>query len=78
MRASDSMISLLRLRSRLPMIMSVSAQGVRIASTKNLGAWVGRTIPVIGEVFLAVDAAVIMFNTMRRYNAVAKPEDRVF
>ncbi|HEF5870282.1 TPA: hypothetical protein SAY52_000847 [Burkholderia cenocepacia] len=48
------------------------------ASTKNLGAWVGRTIPVIGEVFLAADAAVIMFNTVRRYNAVAKPEDRVF
>lgn len=48
------------------------------ASTKNLGAWVGRTIPVIGEVFLAADASVIMFNTVRRYNAVAKPEDRVF
>nr|WP_260431042.1 hypothetical protein [Burkholderia cenocepacia] len=68
----------IQMKMRLPMIMSVSAQGVRIASTKNLGAWVGRTIPVIGEVFLAVDAAVIMFNTMRRYNAVAKPEDRVF
>nr|WP_244289443.1 hypothetical protein [Burkholderia puraquae] len=68
----------IQMKMRLPMILSVSAQGVRIASTKNLGAWVGRTIPVIGEVFLATDAAVIMFNTVRRYNAVAKPEDRVF
>nr|WP_321788897.1 hypothetical protein [Burkholderia pyrrocinia] len=68
----------IQMRMRLPMIMSVSAQGVRIASTKNLGAWVGRTIPVIGEVFLAADASVIMFNTVRRCNATAKPEDRVF
>ncbi len=60
------------------MIMSVGAQGVRIASTRNLGAWVGRTIPVVGELFLAADAAVIMFNTVRRYNAVVKLENRVF
>nr|WP_321921917.1 hypothetical protein [Burkholderia sp. BCC1998] len=62
----------------MPMIMSVGAQGVRIASTRNLGAWVGRTIPVVGELFLAADAAVIMFNTVRRYNAVVKLENRVF
>ncbi|KVK90001.1 hypothetical protein WJ47_22420 [Burkholderia ubonensis] len=66
------------LKRRLPMIMTVGVQGVRIAFTKNLGAWVGRTIPVVGEVFLAADAAMIMFNTVRTYNAVAKPEDRVF
>ena len=60
------------------MIMSVGAQGVRIASTKNLGAWVGRTIPVVGEVLLAADAVAIMFNTVRRYNVIVKPENRVF
>ncbi|MCR4467626.1 hypothetical protein NQV17_15280 [Burkholderia sp. SCN-KJ] len=68
----------IQMRMRLPMIMSVGAQGVRIASTRNLGAWVGRTIPVVGELFLAADAAVIMFNTVRRYNAVVKLENRVF
>lgn len=68
----------IQMRIRLPMIMSVGAQGVRIASTKNLGAWVGRTIPVVGEVLLAADAVAIMFNTVRRYNVIVKPENRVF
>ncbi|RQR34095.1 hypothetical protein DIE23_12965 [Burkholderia sp. Bp9143] len=68
----------IRMRMRLPMIMSVGAHGVRIASTKNLGAWVGRSIPVVGEVFLAADAVAIMFNTVRRYNGIVKPENRVF
>ncbi|KVC86964.1 hypothetical protein WJ47_26530 [Burkholderia ubonensis] len=60
------------------MIMTVGVRGVRMAFTRNLGAWVGRTIPVVGEVFLAVDASMIMLNTVRAYNAIAKPEDRVF
>ncbi|KVN75270.1 hypothetical protein WK60_34040 [Burkholderia ubonensis] len=60
------------------MIMTVGLRGVRMAFTRNLGAWVGRTIPVVGEVFLAVDASMIMLNTVRAYNAIAKPEDRVF
>lgn len=68
----------IQMRIRLPMIMSVGAQGVRITSTKNLGAWVGRTIPVVGEVLLAADAVAIMFNTVRRYNVIVKPENRVF
>ncbi|KWE60353.1 hypothetical protein WL77_26545 [Burkholderia ubonensis] len=60
------------------MIMTVGVRGLRMAFTRNLGAWVGRTIPVVGEVFLAVDASMIMLNTVRVYNAIAKPEDRVF
>ncbi|KWO09511.1 hypothetical protein WM25_17140 [Burkholderia ubonensis] len=60
------------------MIMTVGVRGVRMAFTRNLGAWAGRTIPVVGEVFLAVDASMIMLNTVRAYNAIAKPEDRVF
>ncbi|KVM72823.1 hypothetical protein WL30_05835 [Burkholderia ubonensis] len=68
----------IQLRIRLPMIMTVGVRGVRMAFTRNLGAWVGRTIPVVGEVFLAVDASMIMLNTVRAYNAIAKPEDRVF
>ncbi|WP_041490617.1 STM2901 family protein [Burkholderia cepacia] len=68
----------IQMRMRLPMIMSVGAQGVRIASTRNLGVSVGRTTPVVGQMFLAADAAVIMFNTVRRYNAVVKLENRAF
>ncbi|MDN7888138.1 hypothetical protein QZM93_05870 [Burkholderia cepacia] len=36
---------------RLPMITGVGLSGIRISFTRRLGAWVGRTIPVVGEVF---------------------------
>ncbi|EGD01750.1 hypothetical protein B1M_24912 [Burkholderia sp. TJI49] len=51
--------------------------GIRIAFTRRLGAWIGRTIPVVGEVFLASDAFMIMRNTVVTYNHLVKPEDRL-
>ncbi|WP_321965947.1 STM2901 family protein [Burkholderia cepacia] len=62
---------------RLPMITGVGLSGIRISFTRRLGAWVGRTIPVVGEVFLARDAFLIMRNTVTTYNRLVKPEDRV-
>ncbi|KML46585.1 hypothetical protein VL15_35120 [Burkholderia cepacia] len=62
---------------RLPMIMGIGLTGIRIAFTRRLGAWVGRTIPVVGEVFLARDAFMIMRNTVTTYNRIVKPEDRL-
>lgn len=66
-----------KLAVRLPMITKVGITGVRVAFTRNLGAWVGRTIPVVGEMFLARDAFMIMRNTIINYNRLAKPADRV-
>lgn len=66
-----------KVRVRLPMITKVGLSGVRIAFTRNLGAFVGRTIPVVGELFLARDAFMIMRNTVVTYNRLAKPGDRV-
>lgn len=45
-----------KLRVRLPMITKVGLTGVRIAFTRNLGAFVGRAIPVECTLFLARDA----------------------
>ncbi len=59
------------------MITGVGLSGIRIAFTRRLGAWIGRTIPVVGEVFLARDAFLIMRNTVSSYNRIVKPEDRV-
>jgi radical SAM superfamily enzyme with C-terminal helix-hairpin-helix motif len=64
-------------RVRLPMITKVGLSGVRIAFTRNLGAFVGRAIPVIGEIFLARDAFMIMRNTVVSYNRLVQPADRV-
>ena len=66
-----------KVRVRLPMITQVGLSGVRIAFTRNLGAFVGRAIPVIGELFLARDAFMIMLNTVATYNRLAKPDDRM-
>lgn len=66
-----------KVRVRLPMITKVGLRGVRIAFTRNLGAFVGRAIPVAGELFLARDAFMIMRNTVVSYNRLAKPDDRV-
>ncbi|VWC31483.1 membrane protein [Burkholderia lata] len=62
---------------RLPTITKAGAGGVRIAMTRNLGAFVGRAVPVVGTIMLATDAAVVMWNTVQVYNSIAKPEDRV-
>ncbi len=66
-----------KVRVRLPMITKVGLKGVRIAFTRNLGAFVGRSIPVIGEMFLARDAFMIIRNTIVTYNRLAQPADRV-
>ncbi|NML29715.1 STM2901 family protein [Paraburkholderia antibiotica] len=64
-------------RVRLPTITRVGVQGVRIAFTRNLGAFVGRTIPVIGVVVLAGEAFMIMVHTVQSYNRLVRPEDQV-
>ncbi len=45
--------------------------------TRSLGAFVGRTIPVVGIVMLGWDAFLIMQKTIFTYNRLAKAEDRV-
>ena len=40
---------------RMPMLTGKSVTTLRIAFTKNLGAWVGRTVPVVGWLILAYD-----------------------
>lgn len=62
---------------RLPMITGASLGTLRIAFTRNLGAFVGRTIPIIGWVVLAVDVSEILWKTITIYNAIVKTEDRV-
>ncbi|MGS0980655.1 MULTISPECIES: STM2901 family protein [Burkholderia] len=66
-----------KLPFRLPMITGIGLSGVRITFTRRLGAWVGRSVPIVGEVFLAADAFMIMRNTVTAYNSIVKPEDRL-
>ncbi|CAD6559697.1 STM2901 family protein [Paraburkholderia metrosideri] len=62
---------------RLPMITLVGLKGVRIAFTRNLGAFVGRAVPVIGEILLTLDAIQIARHSVMTYNRRVRPEDRL-
>lgn len=75
-RLRPALRCLMDLRIRLPMITRIGVRGMRIAFTRNLGAFVGRTIPVASTVMLSADAIMIMLHSMRRYNDVAS-EDRL-
>jgi len=60
------------------MLKGGTVRTLRIAFTKNLGAFVGRAIPIVGYVVLASDAFEIMWKTVSTYNKIVRPEDRVF
>ncbi|WP_233801804.1 STM2901 family protein [Paraburkholderia sp. HP33-1] len=66
-----------RVAMRLPMITGVGLRGMKIAFTRNLGAWVGRTIPIVGEVFMAAEAFQILRRSITAYNRLVQPADRV-
>ncbi|WMY76046.1 hypothetical protein RHD99_08965 [Buttiauxella selenatireducens] len=55
---------------------SFSLRGVKVFWVNNLGAFAGRAVPVLGWVILAYDVTMISFNTVSRYNTIARPEDK--
>lgn len=50
---------------------------LRISFTTKLGAFVGRTVPFVGWVILANDVTHIMWHTVKTYNSMVAPEDRL-
>lgn len=59
------------------MLTGKSVTTLRIAMTRNLGAWVGRTIPIVGYVVVTKDVIEIGLKSVRRYNALVKLEDQI-
>lgn len=66
-----------QLRFRLPMITGKSIATLRIALTRNLGAFVGRSVPIVGWIILANDVVRITWNTVATYNTIAISDDRL-
>lgn len=56
---------------------SFSLKGIKIFWVNNLGAFVGRAVPVLGWVILAHDISVISFRMVTRYNIIAREEDKI-
>jgi len=61
----------------LPTLTLGSVRRLKILWTRNIGVFVGRTVPIIGEVILAYDVSVISYRSAVHYNQLVKPEDRL-
>ncbi|WHQ73042.1 STM2901 family protein [Pantoea sp. Lij88] len=57
---------------------SFSLRGLKIFWVNNLGAFVGRAVPVVGWVILANDVAKISLRTVHHYNLIVRPEDKIW
>ncbi|HEN3567642.1 TPA: hypothetical protein U5E39_002905 [Yersinia enterocolitica] len=57
---------------------SFSLRGIKIFWVNNLGAFVGRAVPVVGWAILANDVAQISIKTATRYNNIARMDDKLW
>jgi hypothetical protein len=62
---------------KLPMLTGKNVFSLRLTFTHNIGRWVGRSIPIVGWVILAADAAQISYKAVSRYNTLVSAEDRL-
>ncbi|UDJ86334.1 hypothetical protein IRM71_02845 [Erwinia amylovora] len=51
---------------------------VKVRTTNNLAAAIGRMVPVVGWAIVASDISLIIWKTMNKYNRIAKEEDKVW
>ncbi|UEP47834.1 hypothetical protein LMA00_14420 [Burkholderia ambifaria] len=63
---------------KLPTLVGGPVRNLKIRLVRNIGTFVGRTIPVLGWVILASDIYIIAGKTMVHYNRVAREGDRLW
>ncbi|RQV12368.1 hypothetical protein DF018_35825 [Burkholderia cenocepacia] len=62
----------------LPTLTNASVKRLKFILVRNIGVFVGRAVPVVGWVIAAKDVTMISIRSVLRYNALVKPEDKVF
>ncbi|OED09245.1 STM2901 family protein [Burkholderia sp. A2] len=62
----------------LPTLTNASVKRLKFILVRNIGVFVGRAVPVVGWVIAAKDVTTISIRSVSRYNALVKPEDKVF
>ncbi|KVH30731.1 STM2901 family protein [Burkholderia cepacia] len=65
-------------RKILPTLTNASVKRLKFILVRNIGVFVGRAVPVVGWVIAAKDVTMISIRSVSRYNALVKPEDKVF
>jgi hypothetical protein len=68
----------IELPMRLATFTNGSIKRLKPRYVTNLGAFVGRWVPVVGWGMFAGDVAQIVFKTVNTYNMIARKEDRVW
>ncbi|RQM37305.1 STM2901 family protein [Erwinia psidii] len=63
---------------RLPTFTNASIRKLKPMMVNNLGAFVGRSVPVLGWALVASDVAVISFRATTKYNAIARGKDKIW
>ncbi|CNI61888.1 STM2901 family protein [Yersinia bercovieri] len=61
-----------------PTLTSGSISRLKFSYVNNLGAFVGRWIPILGLVIMANDVATIAWKTTSRFNTIARGSDRLW
>ncbi len=51
---------------------------VKLIMVRKVSTFIGRTIPLIGEVILVIDISQIVYCSVRDYNAIARSEDKIW
>jgi len=62
----------------LPTLTNASVKRLKFILVRNIGVFVGRAVPVVGWVIAANNVTTISIRFVSRYNALVKPEDKVF
>ena len=63
---------------QLPTFTNASIRTLKPMFVNNLGAFVGRAVPVVGWVILASDVATIVYKTTSHYNKIACGSDKIW
>lgn len=63
---------------RLPTLTGASLRTLRVTFTNNLGRFAGRSVPVLGWIWLAADVTQILWRSVNRYNQLARREDQLW
>lgn len=63
---------------QLPTFTNASIRVLKPMYVNNLGAFVGRTVPVLGWILLAGDVATIVYKTTSHYNKLARGNDKIW
>ncbi|WP_017347320.1 STM2901 family protein [Pantoea sp. A4] len=68
----------LELPFHLPTFTNATLRTMKPTYVKNLGAFVGRTIPVVGWVIVAADVSSIAYKSTTTYNRIVREGDKLW